>query len=177
MATTTPRELCGRAHHNNRRMARACVMLTSLEGNIKGKLVLEQASYEAPTTLVGEITGLGPGRHGISINMFGDLSSADAVGLHFNPHGKNHGAPADEERHVGDLGNIDASPEGRAVVKLSDRMLKLIGPLSVIGRSLCIAKRQDDGGKGGHEASLRSGNAGEIVAFGVVGISKGVVVG
>jgi len=75
---------------------------------------------------------------------------------------------------VGDLGNIDVNADGKAIIKISDRMVKLIGPLSVIGRSVCIAKRQDDGGKGGHESSLRNGNAGEIVAAGVVGILPSV---
>ena len=151
-------------------MARAVVQLHALEGIVKGRLVFEQATYEAPTTIVGEVTGLTPGLHAISINMFGDIASSESVGQHFNPHSKNHGASGDDERHVGDLGNIEVNADGRAAVKVSDAKLKLIGPLSVIGRSFCIAKRQDDSGKGGHESSLRNGNAGELVAVGVVGI-------
>lgn len=34
------------------------------------------------------------------------------IGAHFNPNGMTHGAPGDEVRHAGDLGNIVANAEG-----------------------------------------------------------------
>jgi Cu-Zn family superoxide dismutase len=50
-----------------------------------------------------------------------------------NPHGKTHGAPTDENRHVGDLGNIETDANGNSKGTMTDHLVKLIGPESVIG--------------------------------------------
>ena len=52
---------------------------------------------------------------------------------HFNPHGKTHGCPSEENRHVGDLGNVIADHEGIVSVTLTDRFVTLYGALSIIG--------------------------------------------
>jgi Cu/Zn superoxide dismutase len=52
-----------------------------------------------------------------------------------NPFGKTHGAPQDEERHVGDLGNFQTDAEGNAVGSKQDKLVKLIGAESVLGVS------------------------------------------
>ncbi|KAL5349832.1 Superoxide dismutase [Cu-Zn] [Pseudogymnoascus australis] len=52
-----------------------------------------------------------------------------------NPRGKNHGAPTDEERHVGDLGNFSTDAQGNSTGTTTDKLIKLIGPDSVIGVS------------------------------------------
>lgn len=60
---------------------------------------------DGKTKIHAEVEGLTPGLHGFHVHAFGDLTGGCATtGGHFNPHGKQHGAPSDENRHVGDLG-------------------------------------------------------------------------
>lgn len=70
------------------------------------------------------------------------------------------------------LGNIEADETGLANVNLEDRLVKLIGPHSIIGRSIVIKSNEDDLGRGGHEYSLSTGNSGSRIAGGVVGIAS-----
>ena len=44
-------------------------------------------------------------------------------------------------------GNIEASAEGRAEVHLEDKNVKLIGPHSIIGRSIIVKAGEDDLGR------------------------------
>ena len=135
------------------------------------------------------------GKHALHIHVFGDFSEGfTSAGGIFNPFGRNHGAPDDEERMVGDLGicspslqwylnglltirlccsgNIEAGEDGVAVFNIEDRQVKLIGPHSIIGRSIIVKANEDDLGRGGHEFSLTTGNSGSRLAGGVVGIAS-----
>lgn len=89
-----------------------------------------------------------------------------------NPHNKEHGAPEDENRHVGDLGNFDTDGQGNASGSKEDKFIKLIGPESVVGRTLVVHAGTDDLGRGGHAESKKTGNAGGRPACGVIGISS-----
>ena len=53
--------------------------------------------------------------------------------LTVNPFSKQHGAPSDSERHVGDLGNYKTDSEGNAKGTITDHQVKLIGQESVLG--------------------------------------------
>lgn len=69
-----------------------------------------------------------------------------SVGPHYNPKGRQHGPPYSSERHVGSLGNIESDGE-IAVYHLEDTEVTIIGPYSVIGRSIVIYENEDDMGK------------------------------
>ena len=84
--------------------------------------------------------------------------------------GKTHGGPGDAQRMVGDLGNVVADESGVAKVDFTDAVASLIGPHSIIGRSLVVYAGEDDRGRGGHENSSTTGNAGPRIAAGVIGL-------
>ncbi|CAJ1930939.1 unnamed protein product [Cylindrotheca closterium] len=153
-----------------------CTFQQEASSGVSGSLKITQDSESSSTVFEGQIRGLTPGqKHGISVCTYGDLSEGSAsCGTSFNPFGKTHGAPKDDPsmRMVGDIGNIVADEAGNAEIKIEDSMVKLYGPHSVIGRSIVIFAGEDDGGKGGQEKSLTTGNPGPSVAFGVIGLSK-----
>ena len=90
--------------------------------------------------MTGEISGLKKGLHGFHIHEFGDYTSGCvSAGGHFNPFGKQHGGPTDDNRHAGDLGNIEAGDNGVAVVNITDAQIPLTGPNCIIGRSVVVS--------------------------------------
>ncbi|XP_047317169.1 superoxide dismutase [Cu-Zn], chloroplastic [Impatiens glandulifera] len=138
---------------------------------VEGVVTLTQDD-DGPTTVSVRITGLTPGLHGFHLHEFGDTTNGCiSTGPHFNPDKLTHGAPEDEVRHAGDLGNIVANADGVAEATLVDNQIPLSGPNSVVGRALVVHELQDDLGKGGHELSLTTGNAGGRLACGVVGLT------
>jgi len=139
---------------------------------VKGVVHFEQTDG-GPVSVKGELTGLTPGLHGFHVHEFGDYTNGCmSSGPHFNPGKLTHGAPEDSIRHVGDLGNITADESGKALVEIKDSMIQLAGPDSIIGRTVVVHADPDDLGKGGHELSLATGNAGARIACGIIGIAK-----
>jgi Cu-Zn family superoxide dismutase len=139
--------------------------------NVEGVVTLLQED-DGPTKVNVKITGLTPGKHGFHLHEFGDTTNGCmSTGPHFNPEGKTHGAPEDQNRHAGDLGNVIAGDDGVVEVTLEDSQIPLSGPNSVVGRAFVIHEAEDDLGKGGHELSSTTGNAGGRLACGVVGLT------
>ncbi|SPN99949.1 Superoxide dismutase [Cu-Zn] [Cephalotrichum gorgonifer] len=143
------------------------------DAQVKGTVVFEQESESSPTTITWDISGHDANaKRGMHVHAFGDnTNGCTSAGPHFNPHGKTHGAPSDENRHVGDLGNIETDAQGNSKGTVTDNFIKLIGPHSVVGRTVVVHAGTDDLGKGGNEESLKTGNAGARPACGVIGIS------
>ena len=118
---------------------------------------------------------MAPGEHGFHVHQFGDnTDGCTSAGPHFNPDGCNHGGPQDPKgtRHAGDLGNVTAGEDGKAQINISDAFISLHGENSILGRTVVVHADVDDLGKGGHELSKTTGNAGGRLACGVIGICK-----
>jgi superoxide dismutase, Cu-Zn family len=142
-----------------------CVVHPLDKSGVKGVLHFTQKGHEVE--IRGEITGLTPGKHGFHVHEYGDCTDPKGMsaGAHFNPEGKKHGGPHSKERHVGDLGNITADKSGKAVVKMTDKLIALHGKHSIIGRSIIVHAKEDD------EKTDPSGEAGGRIACGVIGIA------
>uniref|UniRef100_A0AAG5D3N9 Superoxide dismutase [Cu-Zn] n=2 Tax=Anopheles atroparvus TaxID=41427 RepID=A0AAG5D3N9_ANOAO len=149
---------------------KAIVYLQGTSGGY-GNVTISQSSCTEPVFIEINVLGLAPGKHGFHIHEKGDLTDGCAsTGGHYNPDKVSHGAPNDQVRHVGDLGNIVADENGIAKTSYSDTVVSLYGARSVIGRAIVIHAEVDDLGKTNHPDSLKTGNAGGRVACGVIGI-------
>ena len=142
----------------------AVAVLIPTEGNdVKGVVMFTQ--QEGSTHVQGKVINLTPGKHGFHIHEFGDLRDpqGQSAGGHFNPTGAPHGAPDDPQRHVGDLGNIEANQEGVATIdmKVDGLMVHFI-----LGRGLVVHAGEDD------LTSQPSGDAGGRAAVGVIGVAQ-----
>ncbi|GAB2211223.1 hypothetical protein Droror1_Dr00016516 [Drosera rotundifolia] len=144
------------------------------DADVKGSLQFTQDSAGV-THVKGRITGLRPGFHGFHIHALGDTSNGCiSTGPHFNPLKKEHGASRDGERHAGDLGNIFAGHDGVAEVSIRDNQIPLNGVHSILGRAVVVHADPDDLGRGGHELSKSTGNAGARVGCGIIGLQSSV---
>ena len=74
-------------------------------------------------------------------------------------------------QHVGDLGNVLADPDGRAVFRIMDRLVKV---WDIIGRSIVITENEDDLGTGESKLSAVDGNSGKRLACGIIARSAGL---
>ncbi len=70
------------------------------------------------------------------------------------PHGS-RGLIKDEDRHLGDLGNVLANKEGIAEVSFTDTKIQLSGEHSIIGRTLVVHEGEDDLGESFPPLALR----------------------
>ncbi|KAJ2411499.1 Superoxide dismutase [Cu-Zn] [Coemansia sp. RSA 2524] len=153
-------------------MVKAVAVLRG-DGDVSGVIYFTQADASSPVSVTGKIANLAPGKHGFHVHQFGDnTNGCTSAAPHFNPFGKTHGGPTCETRHVGDLGNVVAPSSGSTQVDIKDSQVSLFGEHSVVGRTVVVHADEDDFGKGGHELSLTTGNAGGRLACGVIGITE-----
>ena len=135
--------------------------------NVSGTILFH--GQDAVVNITGNISGLNPNqKHGIHIHEFGDISAKDAMsaGGHYNPKNMPHSLPDSKEKHFGDLGNLQADGKGNATLSLSlSNNCLFCRRHSIIGRSVIIHEKEDDGGQ-------PVGNAGARIGAGVIGLAK-----
>jgi len=119
--------------------------------------------------VVADIEGLIPGqKHAFHIHQYGDCSAPDGMsaGGHYNPEAHQHGLPESENRHAGDLGNVQADDQGKAHYEITVSNVSIIGAKNpIIGRGVIVHAKVDDGGQ-------PVGNAGARIACGVIGVAN-----
>lgn len=145
--------------------------------NIKGKIFFEELK-NGLTKIHGYINGLPKGYHGFHIHESGNLTNGcDSLKGHYNPFNKQHGGRLkknngklifNNNRHVGDLGNLYSSECGNCYFSFNDPLIKLRGPTNILGRSVVIHKNKDDEGLGNFKDSKTTGHSGERIACGII---------
>lgn len=123
---------------------------------------------EGGVRIDADVSGLEPGMHGFHVHEFGDLTADDGTSLggHFNPTEEPHAGPEAEERHAGDLGNIEVGDDGTGTYSRVDPRLSLSGEHSIIGRGFVIHAGQDD------LTTQPTGDAGARVLVGVIAVDE-----
>ena len=154
---------------------RATAVLNPTEGHqAAGQIAfLQQGTH---THIIGFIGHLTPGLHGLHVHEVGDCSTPDAssAGEHFSAQpGHPHGAPSDppNQRHAGDLGNIEADANGVAEIAIENSELILSGKSGALGRALVVHALPDD------LESQPAGNSGDRIACGVILRSDSLAMG
>ena len=159
-----------------------CVFTNNMNKKIKGNVFFKETQRGLQIKI--SISGISPGKHGLHIHEYGDLTEGcSSLCSHFNPTKSVHGGRNSEERHLGDLGNVTADENGNVETTIYYKMLRITGDFGIVGRSVVLHADEDDLGKGGikngeivdeekHEESLKTGNAGKRIACGIIGYKK-----
>lgn len=139
------------------------VHLFNGKGEEVGRAVLKQEANGVTIKL--KATGLTPGKHGFHIHekKF-EAFDFKSAGGHFNPHGKKHGHDNPEGMHAGDMPNLEVQADGTADVEvfIEHGTLEKGNPLSLLGRSIIIHAKEDDG------KTDPAGNAGDRIVGGAI---------
>ena len=145
---------------------KAVATISVNNNGIHGNVLFTKSASSKKLKIEYEIHGLTDGKHGFHIHEYGDLTDGcKSACSHFNPFGKTHG------NHAGDLGNI-ISKNGIAKGVIYSKILSIdFNDITcIVGRMIIVHKDEDDLGLGDNEESLITGNAGERVACGVIGL-------
>lgn len=167
LLTFTPAIVAEDGHQHAKEVTKAiAILVPTKDSKVQGTVTFTKVSQGIQVEAT--VTGLTVGKHGFHIHEYGDLRSADgsAAGGHYNPTGEPHGGPGATKKHVGDLGNITAETTGPARYSGVLEHLTLEGKESILGRGIVVHAKADD------LLSQPSGDAGDRVAVGVIGVAK-----
>lgn len=135
-------------------------LVTAVQGKkIKGEVFFEQED-DHKVKVTANFNGLKANqKFGFHVHEFGNCENkALLAGAHLNPWSQKHGGPQDEEKHLGDLGNLESNTKGQAFYSAA-----VTGRLSkFFGRSVVIHAMADD------LKSQPTGNSGDRIACGVI---------
>lgn len=136
------------------------VVLYDTDDKEAGAAVLTETA-DGQVLIVGGVSGLTPGAHGIHIHETGTCttngdSAFASAGAHYNPTGAAHG------EHAGDLGNLDVAADGTAQFEITTDQFQLADLLDADGSALVIHADEDD------LVTDPSGNSGDRVVCGVM---------
>ena len=160
------------SHHKHgsqwKGVPRVVAVMQPTAGNKAGGTVVFTQTKDG-VKVEANITGLSPNsEHAIHVHQFGDvrLDNGKGAGGHYNPEGHDHGLPAKDKRHAGDLGNLTADANGAASYTIVAKNISVAGLHNpVVGRGVIIHAKVDDGGQ-------PTGNAGARISQGVIGVAK-----
>lgn len=146
---------------------KAVAVVHPTDGNeVSGTVSFEKT--DEGVRVSGELSGLSQGKHGFHIHQYGDCTASDgtSAGGHYNPTDSEHAAPTAQNRHMGDMGNIEVNEDGVASIDYVDSKIVLNGADSIIGRGVIVHGGEDD------LTSQPSGAAGPRIGCGVIGIAN-----
>jgi Cu-Zn family superoxide dismutase len=126
---------------------KATAQMKDKDGKALGTITLTETAQGV--LLTGELTQIPPGPHGFHIHAVARCEPPfTSAGGHFNPDNKKHGFHEASGSHGGDLPNLHAAPDGKAVVDAIAPGLTLTGGgkslLDQDGAALVVHAKADD---------------------------------
>jgi Cu-Zn family superoxide dismutase len=145
------------------------------QSDIHGEVVATYDEDQGGTIINATFTKLPSGKHGFHIHKAGDLRGEGCKGAcehwHKGPgkgvHGPRPRVGSNQERHTGDLGNVEIRP-GSTVARYT-YFLEGVKPSELWGRAMIVHEGEDDLGKGGYEDSKITGHSGARIGCGIFG--------
>jgi Cu-Zn family superoxide dismutase len=155
------------APHDAKRDATARRAIADLDTTPATKLQAA-ASFEETSEgvkVVLQVQNAKPGKQAVHVHELGDCSdiAGKSMGEHFAPDYQQHALPGTEQRHIGDLGNIEIDRDGKGTLEITAKRatLKPREPTSFLGKALVVHEGEDKG-------TGPAGDSGTPVACGVI---------